>query len=64
MNLFLSTFGETYDREMIQRELNMLKNNANIMYENNELTNYPIFNEKDDLISKVILTNNIKEFTY
>jgi hypothetical protein len=64
MNLFLSTFGETYDREMIQRELNILKDLANRMYENNTLTNYPIFDEKDDLVSKVILANNIKEFTY
>jgi hypothetical protein len=34
------------------------------MYENNTLTNYPIFDEEDDLVSKVIIANNIKEFTY
>lgn len=64
MNQLLSVFGETYDREMIRRELSELKDVASKMYEYQELTNYPIFNEKDDLVSKVILANNIKEFTY
>lgn len=53
-----------YNKEKLLRELNIFKDVANKMYENNELTNYPIFDEEDDLVSKVILANNIKEFTY
>lgn len=61
---FINEYNKLSTREIIQDILNILKAEANRMYENNQLTNYPIFDEKDDLISKVILANNIKEFTY
>jgi len=52
------------DVDSIRYQLDALKFKANKMYEDSELTNYPIFDEEDDLVSKVILANNIKEFTY
>lgn len=54
-----------YDnKENFNHLLISLKKIASNLYENNTLTNYPIFDEKDDLVYKVILANNIKEFTY
>ncbi|MFA6199106.1 MAG: hypothetical protein WC679_01705 [Bacteroidales bacterium] len=52
------------DRLSIADKLDILRNRMNAMYEKNELTLYPVFNETVSQIAELVNSNNMKEFTY
>ena len=52
------------DRLSIADKLDMFRNRMNAMYEKNELTLYPVFEEGIDVLNMLVNSNNMKEFTY
>ena len=53
-----------FNRLNLQTSLEVLRTKMNTLYENNELTLYPKFEETNSLVQLLTTANNIKEFKY